>query len=178
MTSMHGLLRVVGRVRVTAIPWSDPRPDVDAMIDAGKAVVLWDDHNLVLNAGLEAIAALLGGCAGMPLINGGAVSDMGDLRVASMDLGTHSAPPAPQVTDTTGVLQLAYSPVLIVAYPSRGKVRFSGVVPPTQFKGTTFTEECLRAANGTVLAKVVMSVTKPAIDIGLQFDHELSVTRV
>lgn len=137
---------------------------------------VFEDHNLVVDQGLEAIAKFLGNNAGAPTVGGSTFGSLADITVASMELGTAVSPPEPVAGDTVGVGSLVYQPPITVSYPTAFSVMFSGVVPVGEANGVIITEEALRLANGKVFAKALLHWPKTSA-LALQVDHTITFSR-
>lgn len=142
----------------------------------GTMVQVMEQHNLVVNSGMQAIAKFLGGAAGAPTVGGLAVGSIDEIVVATMQLGNAGSPPAPSDTDTVGVTSLLYQPPMSVSYPTAYSIMFSGVVPQLEAVGATFTEEALILANGKLFARSTFSRSKGG-SFALQFDHTILFSR-
>lgn len=144
----------------------------------GRITTLLDQHNLIVDTGLQAIAKFLGNNANAPLVGGGSFSDLSDITIGSMVIGSTVGPPAPNVADTNSVGTLVYTPVISVSYPTNFSVQFTGVIPITELIGTILTEEALKLVNGKTFAKV--SLATPVTKSGshaLQFSHTVLFAR-
>jgi hypothetical protein len=133
-----------GRLRALAIPSDAPLigDELQQALEDGRAQIILDQKNLIVNQGMSIISRFLGNNINAPLINGGSgFSTLSDITIGGMRLGSTVTPPLPSVTDTSSVGTLVYSPVLTVSYPTNFSIKFSGVVPITQLIGTTITEE-------------------------------------
>lgn len=135
-----------------------------------------DTHNLVVDVGLSILSRFLGRNRGAPLVGGTGFSDIDDLTIDRMQLGSTSAPAAPVAGDTTGVGTLLPAFPLTVSYPTTTSIRFSSVIPIGELVGTTITEEALLTINSKVFAKTTFSIRKTG-SAALQFVHTINFAR-
>ncbi len=142
----------------------------------GHRSLVLEKDNLVVNQGLQAPSRLLGGNAGSPSIGGSGFSSLNDIAVTGMKLGNHSSPDTPDVTDTVGIQQLIYTPILFVTYPDDYSVQFQGAIPQNEADGATITEEALYMRNGLLFARTIFSVPKTSA-YSLLFTHTFSFSR-
>lgn len=177
---MYDTLAIRGRLRI--ISHGEDRilspAEVEREVFDGRAQVEYENHNLIVNNGLAAIAKFLGGAAGSPTVGGLGVASIADLVVNRMELGNAVSPPVVAATDTMSVVSLVYVPQLLVGYPTAYSIRFSGIVRHSEMNGTTFTEESLKMANGVVFAKVNGFAVLKQASKAKQFDHEIVMGRV
>ncbi len=145
-------------------------------IGEGDARMIDETHNLVVDIGLQAIAKFLGNNLNAPTVGGSTFSELADITIAAMELGTTVSPADPDVSDTLGVGTLVYSPALVFTYPTSFSIRVSGVVPVGEANGLTITEEALKLANGMLFAAATGEWEKTE-DYALQFDHTLTFAR-
>lgn len=166
---------VKGSLRVSAVPMNRLFTD-DELVS--RNLIVFEQHNLLVNIGLQVFSRIIGGNAGAPTINGSTFGEIADITVVQMLLGNNPAPVTPAVNHTYGVTATIYEPALIVTYPTDYSVRFTGIVPTTEANGETITEEALYLKNGMVFAKRVMTpgVAKTS-SFALQFDHEFLFAR-
>ncbi len=160
----------------------------DFAINRGLLVPVVETNNMVVNIGLQAMTALLGGGRGNPTVGVTAIgpSNFDELRVFKMELTDQASPTAPDPADNalegtpvwTGDTDgpPSVDAILIVSYPAVGQVRFSCVIPPTELNGTVLTEEGLWTYNGELVARTTFSYEKE-LAFGLQIDHTLTFER-
>lgn len=169
-----------GRFQVFAIPGNEVLTGAAFREQwrRGRIRTRLDQHNLIVDQGLQAIAVFLGGNANSPTVGGSGFADLSDITIGEMDLGNTPTPPAPADSDTSSVGALVYTPVLTVTYPSATSITFSGVVPITELVGTTITEEALKMVSGKVFAKVKLA-TPQLLDgsSAYQFSHTITFAR-
>jgi len=142
--------------------------------------------NMVVNIGLDALMALLGGGQGSPTVGGTVftAATYPTLFVRQMRVTEQVAPTAPAAGDSAlqGTPVWTFDSVgggdalMTVTYPSGGQVRFSGVVPAISLNGKTLTEEGLFSQAGKLIARTTFSKVKTSA-FGLQFEHTLSLAR-
>lgn len=145
---------VSGRLRVFAF-------------DAERRWLLCDTPNLLLDAGLDALAALFGGAYGSPVVGGttylnGGANPPSDLYIDTMQVTDAASPSEPAAGDSSldaaAVLTFAAGgATLTTEYPSTGQVRFSGSIQPVDSNGTVFSEEGLLTADGTLVARAMIA---------------------
>jgi len=167
---------LVGRFRATAIRGlSSPLPagDIDRAIREGRGGVCADESNLIVDAALDSVTALLAGGYGMPTVYGGTIQDFeaapsGDTSISSLfitemrvtDPASPAEPlPGDTTIDETGTVVVFRSPgtgaapgTLTPTYNpggGRGVLRLSAVIGPTDYNGVTFTEEGLFTNHST-----------------------------
>lgn len=176
---MHDALTIKGRLRI--ISHGEDRiltpEEIEREVFDGRAQVEYENHNLIVNNGLAAIAKFLGGGAGSPTVGGLGVASIADLVVNRMELGNAVSPPVVVVTDTVSVVSLVYVPQLIINYVTAYSLRFSGIIRHGEMNGTTFTEEALKMANGLVFAKVNGFAVLKQANKAKQFDHDVIFAR-
>lgn len=178
-------VRVTGVLRVTALRVNRllSRAELALAILRGLAFPVVRADNLVVDIGLDALAALLGGGRGSPTVGGVGIDEatVRDLAVVQMLVTDQVSPTAPATSDTAleGTAEWDFhvqggvgDSLLTVTYPSTGKVQFSGLVPKTEKDGITFTEEGLFTNNGLLIARTTFSKLKTTA-FALQFDHTL-----
>tara|TARA_R100001086_G_scaffold87122_4_gene42588 strand:+ start:1192 stop:1743 length:552 start_codon:yes stop_codon:yes gene_type:complete len=111
-------------------------------IAESRARVESSGSNLIVNSGLDAIAAKMGHVLNGPSVGGESPANVNDLQVAEMQLGDDPTPTAPAASDTA----LASDPILttisslVVSYPATGAVAFAGTIAPNTQNGKTLTE--------------------------------------
>jgi hypothetical protein len=185
---MEDKLRVTGVLRITALRINrllSPE-ELALAILRGLAFPVVKSDNLVVNVGLDALAALLGGGRGSPTVGGTGIDEatVRDLGAVQMLVTDQVAPTAPAAGDTVleGSTEWDFhvqggvgDSLLTVTYPSTGQVRFSGLVPKVEKDGVTFTEEGLFSNNGKLIARTTFSKLKTTA-FALQFDHTISFT--
>ena len=178
-------LRIIGIVRAYEIHPElaarlGGRPCVGVLRDQalreGTLRLVLEQHNMVVDQGIEAIACFLGNNANAPTVGGSTFGTMSDITVGTMELGTAVNPPAPMATDTAGVGSLVYQPPLTVSYPTPASIMFSGVLPIGEANGLVITEEALRLVNGKVIAKATFYRPKTSSN-AMQFDHRILFAR-
>ena len=182
-------LKVSGVLRITALRINRllSREELALAILKGLAFPVFRGHNLVVDVGLEAMTALLGGGRGSPTVGGVGIdeSTVRDLAVVKMEVTQQVSPTAPAVGDTAleGTPEYTFhvesgvgDALLTVTYPSTGQVRFSGLIPKLEKDGITFTEEGLWTNNGKLVARTTFSKLKTTA-FALQFDHTLTIAR-
>ncbi len=184
-------LKATGTLRITALRVNRllSREELALAILRGLAFPILKTDNLLVDIGLEAITALIGGGRGSPTVGGGSIDEatVRDLAVVQM-LVTAKADPPP-VDPTTGDTALEGSTewdfhvqngvgdsLLAVVYPTVGELRFSGLIPKSEKDGVTFTEEGLFANNGKLIARTTFSKLKTTA-FALQLDHSLTIVR-
>ena len=188
MTVNEGL-KVSGVLRVTALRINRllSREELALALLKGLAFPVFREHNLVVDVGLEALAALLGGGRGSPTVGGTGIdeSTVRDLAAVKMEVTQQVSPAAPAAGDTAleGTPEYTFhvtagvgDALLTVTYPGTGQVRFSGLIPKPDKDGITFTEEGLWTNNGKLVARTTFSKLKTTA-FALQFDHTLSLVR-
>lgn len=146
-------------------------------LDDGSAELLWEQHNLVVNIGLQALSVFLGNNLGSPTVNGSTFSSLSDITVGSMEIGNTVSPTAPAPTNTSSVGALVYVPPITVSYVSSPYgVVFSGVIPTSECNGLLITEEALKLRNGLVCAKTTFAPQVKTSSFGLMFVHTILVS--
>lgn len=170
-------VEVRGHLRLTLIPGDTVMSDSEIR-RYGR--VVFSEHNLIVDVGMQVFSRMLGGNAGSPTINGSVFSSIEDLAVTRIQLGKSTSPPPPAFSDVApGVADpVLYEPPLIVTYPTATSVNFAGLVPSTEQEGVTFTEEAVYLRNGLLFAKRLISpgVLKVA-GLALQVDHSFTFAR-
>lgn len=186
---MRGI-RIRGRLLITAL-----REDrllsfleLRKAIRDGAAIVV-HRSNMIVNVGLEALAALLGAGYGTPTV-GGTPFDPVTIRnvaVGYMRITDQVAPTDPAEGDTalegtirwTGHVQTGIGDSLLnVTYPSIGEVNFRTLIPAGDLIGYTLTEEGLFTLDGLkLIAHTTFSYEKTGAH-GLQLDHTITIERV
>lgn len=148
-------------------------------------------QNLVVNQGLEIIAALVGGGYGNPVVGSttynpdtvatvSGVSPVGAM-VAEMKLGSDPSPTDPSNGDLALSGPTVYAaradlaaPRLLTTYANGDEVRFSTYLPAGFLAGTEITEEGLFTADGDLFARLKLDPTfTPSADYGVQFIHRV-----
>lgn len=188
-------LRITGHVYLFQHEQAAPVPllQVPALQHAGEVFDFRCLENLVVNVGLDALAALIGGGFGTPSVGGDTYSPgtvcRGDqsppvgVFVERLDLGLVTAPPAPTATDSGLFGPTAYSArirdsELAVSYPLTGTVAFTTLVPAGTLDGEDFTEEGLFLASGKLFSRRVISPAyHKLIGKQLQVIHTLRIER-
>lgn len=145
--------------------------------------------NLIVDIGLDAFAAIMGGGENNPTVGATSITtaNFQDLRIVEMQITDQVSPAAPLISDTalegttlwTGNVSSPPIPdaVLVVTYPATGQVRFSLAIPQTSLTDKTFTEEAIFAKNGEMIARTTFNKPHP-VTFGIQFDHTLFFERV
>lgn len=179
---MNDGMRIIGRVRLTRVPAYVVEPlvgyDFDRAFYDGLADIVFDEHNLVVDIGMQAIAKFLGNNMGAPTVGGSTFADLSSITVGTMEIGDAASPAAPLAGDTTGVASLVYTPPITVSYPTSTSIKFSGVIPAPELVGTILTEEALKLVNGKLFAKCNFPTpyTKTGAH-GVQIDHLIQFAR-
>ena len=180
-------LTLRGELRIIQIPGDLLRGDkplspelVDALVADGRATER-RYSNLIVDNGLSAVSRMLGHGLNFPDVGGQAVSNVSDLRVATMRLGTTLNPTAPVITDTD-ISEVPPSYIVsfvAVYYPTATKVTFAGVVPQavTALNGQALTEEGLFLANGAMIAHVTFPPEVKLPTHAIQLEHSWTITR-
>ena len=142
--------------------------------------------NMVVDVGLDAIMAMLGGCQGSPTVGGTVMSPATtvDLAVKQMRITDQAAPTAPASTDVwlegtpvwTGDVLGGGDSTLVVTYPGSGQVKFSTLIPGPDLDGITLTEEGLFTYNDKLVARTTFNKPKTTA-FALQLDHTITLTR-
>jgi hypothetical protein len=188
---MHGKpegIKVRGVLRVTEVRLVRDTPlsseELVAAILRGLAVPVFRS-NLVVDIGLQALTALLGGGQGSPPL-GVTPATFGDLAVEEMRITDQATPTAPAAVDWglegTPVYTFNVQPgvadgTLVVTYPSTGHVKFSGLIPLGVAIANPLTEEGLFSYNNKLIARTTFSKKKES-SFALQFDHTIEIARV
>lgn len=177
---MRDRIGIIGTLNVFRVFGSPDQPlsphEMIRALRKGQAQLALLKRNMIVNTGLQVFSRMLGNNLGGPLIGGSGFADISDIAVGSMQLGTAVSPPAPSPTDSTGVSSLAYTPVLVAAYPDDYSIQFQGLLPMTEGNGSTFTEEALLLRNGLLFAKTTFSEVKTS-SFALQFSHTFGFGR-
>jgi hypothetical protein len=154
--------------------------------------VVFREHNLVVNIGLQVFSRMLGGNNGVPSIGnpggstpwGSAFADINDLAINQMLIGNAPNPPTPAPGDTVGVTssgiypEIIHQPYLTATYPTAYSVDFGGVLAASEANDEMnpantnwyLTEEALYTRNGLLFAKRTFRVAKDA-SYALQVNH-------
>jgi hypothetical protein len=189
---MNSGAHIEGILRITALRMKVTRPLTPLeMVFALKRDLAFPLHvvrNRVVDVGLDAFAAFIGGGLGAPVVGGIGMgpSNIDELRVIRMALTDQVTPTAP----ADGDVALEGTPVwefkddyptsgdqlLTFTYPSTGRIKISGLVPQLELDGTQFTEEGLFTENGLLIARTTFTQDK-TVEFALQFDHTLIYTR-
>lgn len=182
-------LEATGVLRITALRINRllSSEELALAILRGLAFPAVKTDNLVVNVGLDALAALLGGGSGSPTVGGIGINEatVRDLAVVQMLVTDQVSPTAPAAGDTVleGGTEWDFhvqypssgDSLLTVTYPSTGQVKFSGLIPAPSKDGVTFTEEGLFSNNGLLIARTTFSKLKTTA-FALQFDHTITLT--
>lgn len=185
---MRDDLRATGVLRVTALKLNrllSPAELAVAIVN-GLAMPVFRSDNLVVNIGLDTLAALLGGGRGNPTVGGSAVDEatVRDLAVVQMLVTAEVSPSAPVSGDSAleGVTEWDFhaevgegDSLLTVTYPSTGQVRFSGLIPQPEKDGVIFTEEGLFSNSGKLIARTTYTPHTKTSALALQFDHTITL---
>ncbi len=186
-------LKATGMLRITALRVNRllSREELALAILRGLAFPVVKVDNLVVDIGVDALAALLGGGSGSPTVGGIGIdtATVRDLAVVQTIATAQVSPTAPAESDaslegsTEWDFHTQYAggagpgdSLLTVTYPGTGQVRFSGLIPKPQKDGITFTEEGLFSNNGLLIARTTFSKLKTTA-FALQFDHEIRLLR-
>jgi hypothetical protein len=104
----------------------------------GRLVEVWRDENLVVDAGRNVMAKLVGGQTG--------------LGVNRVVFGTNGTDPAPG--DTAATIQSPFTKAISgVSYPAAAQVRFDFVLLESEANGMAIREFGLLCADGTLFAR-------------------------
>lgn len=167
------------------------REELALAILRGLAFPVLKVDNLVVDVGVDALAALLGGGRGSPVVDGTTMDEatVRDLAVVQMLVTDQVSPTDPVEGDTAleGSTEWDFhaqyaggagpgDSLLTVTYPGTGRVRFSGLIPQPDKDGVTFTEEGLFSNNGKLIARTTFLKLKTTA-FALQFDHEIRLLR-
>ena len=158
-------------------------PDVvDEHVRRGRAKVLMEQDNLVVDLGLSALSRMLGHGENFPGFGGFGVSSVADLRISSMRLGDGTSPPAPAVSDTDiSVNPATFTTTSVTAfYPDEVTTTFAGIIPQATaaLDGIGITEEGLFLANEAMFARATFSAVVKVPANAVQFEHSIQVVRV
>lgn len=164
--------------------------EAEALARAGEDVRVRHVRNHIADTGLDAIAALVGGGYGSPMVGAhtytpdtvaaiDAVSPSGAF-IGEMRLGAITSPPEPTDADTGLAGPTAYSvrasltePRLLVSN-TEDEVRFSCYLPAGFLAGHTITEEGIFTFDGDLFARVALDVPEVLGDAyGVQFIHRV-----
>ena len=145
--------------------------------------VLFNESNLIVDGGLEALAALLAGAEDQPSVANTTFAPSSpnpptELFVEKLAVTEQSSPNDPQSGDTSlqGTISkewLASNDTLTVTYPQPGQVKFSGALAPSEKAGSVFTEEGLITKGGQLIARTLFA--KPATGT-ITFANGMNVT--
>ncbi|SHJ80225.1 hypothetical protein [Desulfofundulus thermosubterraneus] len=102
----------------------------------GRLMEVWEDENLVVDAGRSVMAKLIGGQAG--------------LNVNRVAFGTNATDPAP---GDTAIQNAFIKPISAVSYPTATQVRFDFTLLESEANGLSIREFGLLCANGTLFAR-------------------------
>lgn len=188
---MNSQFAIEGKVEIWRTRFARPlsRVELESACQLGWAEKLVETSNLVMDAGLEAVCALLGAGYGNPTVGGSPLStaNFDDATIFEMRVTDQISPTAPLAGDSAleGSTQYdwtvegppAATGLLTVTYPASGQIRFSGTIPAPDLDGVTLTEEGLFTKGGELVARTTFSQSK-TLAFGLQFDHTISVARV
>lgn len=191
---MKSELQIYGTLRVfefiPGVVVKKPVANIDTWVYRRLARKVVETRNLVTDDGLEALACLIAGGLGVHSINGSGYgpNNFSTLRIAQMHITDAAGPPAPAPGDTALSAATVYE--FHDDYPSggdnlltaeqlvtSGEVRFSGLVQQHELGGSILTEEGLITESGELIARTTFSYTK-TVDMAVQFDHTLSLSRV
>jgi len=176
-----------GELRILSIPVEYLPDDRPLMPDLTRALVASgraSEHrysNLIVDNGLSAVSRMLGHGLNFPSVGAGGVSNVSDLRVTTMKLGTTLNPTAP-VTGNTNISENPPSytvSFIAVYYPGLTSVTFAGVVPQaaSALNGLALTEEGLFLANGVMIAHVTFPPEVKLSTHAIQLEHTFTITR-
>jgi len=191
------MLSACGTLTITKHPFGSrvlPPAARELACAKGAAQVVHQHKNMITDAGLDALVAMLAGGFNNPAV-GGVNRDQNTILdvpngtghwIKFMHVTDAPAPSVPSAADTTldgeekwiGVVD-PLTPTMTVSYPATGTVAFQSTIPFTsEFDGIDFTEEGLFTADGVLVARK----TFPAVSISLgvlsiQFDHEIQIAR-
>jgi hypothetical protein len=150
--------------------------DLTRALYDGNAIHAFTRKNLIVDQGMEALAAFFGNNMGAPLVGGSTFGSIADITIGSMELGDTVGPATPVTGSTTSVGSLIYIPPITFSYSGTFSIQVNGVLPITEAVGVTVTEEALKLVNGKVMAKCIFSELKTNA-YGLQFVHNISLAR-
>lgn len=170
---------VRGHLRITRVPGVVDTPITGRM--PSDAAVVFDDHNLIVNAGMQVFSRMLGNNLGfLGSVNGAPFGSINEIAVGSMVVGSNPAPSTPAPTDTASsyVVSSPYViPGMSVTYPSDTSIAFHGVVSTVGYNPAYgfLTEEALYLRNGVLFARVNLNpqVSKSET-ASYQLDHTFS----
>ena len=164
--------------------------EAEALARDGADVRVRHVRNHIADTGLDALAALVGGGYGSPMVGSNtydedtvaaidAVSPSGAF-IGEMRLGTVTSPPAPTDADTGLYGPTAYSvrsdlsvPGLLVSSVD-DEVRFSCFLPAGFLDGQTITEEGIFTFDGDLFARIALDPTFTiSSEYGVQFIHRV-----
>ena len=181
---MHDGFRMLGKVHcIKLFKEFDGKPligdNLERALHDGTAEKLWVRSNLIVDQGMEAIAAFFGNNQGAPVVGGSTFGALSDITIGSMELGDTVGPATPVSGNTSSVGSLIYVPPITFSYAQTSttfSILVNGVLPITEAIGVTVTEEALKLVNGKVMAKCIFSELKTG-SYGLQFSHEITFAR-
>lgn len=180
-------LKVTGHLTITSFDASKPQLDTvsrEELIRQGHLKVEFEGDNLIVNGGLEGLAALVAFGVGSPSVGGEVVIDINDLQLVNMKIGNDGAPAAPTATDTA----LADGTPLVVltsvtyTFPALGQVRARATIAPNTQNGEGLTEAGLFwniNSNDVMLGRLLISpavVVNPGLSY--HFDYDITFTAV
>lgn len=166
---VRGVVEVFASYRAMARPMPRNVLQRARMQDPRAFCRVVTNHNIVTDAGVQTISALIAGAVGNPSVGGTprSPSVLGDMQVTTMKAGGVLSPAEPTAGDTalasTGndVLGTWSGIDLNISYvnPSAGKTgtRFYGFVPTTDHDGDVYTEIGLFAGDGTLVARSLLA---------------------
>jgi hypothetical protein len=179
---------VTGWLKVTKVP-----KDVKSVLGCNDLLrygeTVFDNHNLVVNIGLQVFSRMLGGNAGLPGFGdpggadpwGASFGDINELAVDRMVIGNAAFPSTPSPTDTVGITGTPFAPYLSATYPTAYSVAFHGLLAAVEANNPAnptdptwrLTEEALYTRNDFLFARTIMSVAKDST-FALQFNHSFA----
>lgn len=164
--------------------------EAEALARAGADVRVRHVRNHIADTGLDALAALVGGGYGSPMVGAhtyapdtvaaiDSVSPSGAF-IGEMRLGAITSPPEPTDSDTGLYGPTAYSvrasltePRLLVSN-TEDEVRFSCYLPAGFLSGHTITEEGIFTFDGDLFARIALDTPEVLGDAyGVQFIHRV-----
>ena len=171
--------RVAPKARAPLFPWCLP-----IAVSRGNAELIHEDHNMIVDQGLDFFVGLVGGAYGTAPIAGMLPTNLLDYTVVKMDIRSGAvAAPAAGDTALSGTSEwIGHRDVgmgdslMSVTYPATGQVEFSVLIPGPSLDGETLTEEGLLDDAGNLIARTTFSEDKTAA-FGLQFDHLIQIER-
>lgn len=168
--TIKGILRIYecSHGPVNGLPFNPM--DLQRALRDGDAKLSVETSNMVVDTGLDCFPAFIANNVSAPLVGGNGFEALTDITVQKMEVGNAENPPTPATSDTMGVGQLKYLPNLLVTYPVRFQVLFSGIIPPSECNGLLLTEEALKLGNGKLFARTTFLIAKDSTK-SLQFDH-------